>query len=234
MPKRISGFNVIYEDNHLLVVNKASGILVQGDETGDIPLVEMCKSYVKEKYHKPGEVFMGVVHRIDRPVSGIVVLARTSKALERMNALFREKETQKTYWAIVGNKPREDDGTLVHWLLKDEKKNKTTAYSRETEKAQRSELSYRLIGNSRGLFLIEVKPVTGRPHQIRVQLASMNCPIIGDVKYGYPEANDDGSICLHARALGFLHPVKKTYLKVEAPLPNTQYWSAFTEHESGA
>lgn len=220
-------FTVIYEDNHLLVVNKASGVLVQGDETGDIPLVDLCKQYIKEKYKKPGAVFLGVVHRIDRPVSGIVVLARTSKALERMNELFREKETKKIYWAIVKNKPASEESNLVHWLEKDERKNKTTAYTRETINALRSELNYRIITNKAGYYLLEVNPVTGRPHQIRVQLASIKCPIKGDVKYGYPEANNDGSICLHAHKLSFIHPVKKEPLYLEAPLPDTEYWRVF-------
>lgn len=221
-------FAVIYEDNHLLVVNKSSGILVQGDITGDIPLVELCKSYIKEKYNKPGAVFLGVVHRIDRPVSGIVVFARTSKALERMNELFREKETRKTYWAVIKNKPPHDQDVLIHWLLKDEKKNKTTAYLRETPGALRSELSYQVLGYHQGHFLLEVNPVTGRPHQIRVQLATMGCPIKGDVKYGFTEANLDGSICLHARRLAFVHPVKKESVQFEAPLPETEYWKYFS------
>lgn len=220
-------FSVIYEDNHLLVVNKSAGVLVQGDETGDVPLVELCKQYVKEKYHKPGAVFLGLVHRIDRPVSGLVVLARTSKALERMNEQFREKETQKTYWAIVGRKPAIESATLVHWLLKDERKNKTTAYARETNGALRSELSYRIIGENSGQFLLQVNPITGRPHQIRVQLASIACPIVGDVKYGYTEANEDGSICLHSRQLGFIHPVQKTQMLLEASLPESIYWNRF-------
>jgi 23S rRNA pseudouridine1911/1915/1917 synthase len=222
-------FSVVFEDNHLLVVNKSAGVLVQGDETGDVPLVDLCKEYVKEKYAKPGAVFMGLVHRIDRPVSGIVVLARTSKALERMTAQFRERETSKTYWAIVRRKPPQESGTLIHWLLKDEKKNKTTAFRKETVGALRSELSYRLVGNNGGEFLVEVKPITGRPHQIRVQLASMGCPIKGDVKYGDDEANADGSICLHARKLDFLHPVKKEQMSLQADLPQTIYWRQFLQ-----
>lgn len=223
----MENFSVIYEDNHLLVVNKAPGILVQGDETGDTPLVDLCKNYIKEKYKKPGAVFLGVVHRIDRPVSGIVVLARTSKSLERMNALFREKETKKTYLAIVKNKPIANEGNLVHWLEKDERRNKTTAYSRETVGALRSELNYRVIAHNAGYYLLEVNPITGRPHQIRVQLATMKCPIKGDVKYGYPESNSDGSICLHARKLSFIHPVKKEPLYLEAPLPDNEFWTLF-------
>jgi 23S rRNA pseudouridine1911/1915/1917 synthase len=217
-------FTVLFEDNHLLVVNKASGVLVQGDATGDVPLAELCKGYIKEKYNKPGAVFLGVVHRIDRPVSGIVVFARTSKALGRMNALFREKETQKTYWAIVKNKPREESGILIHWLIKDEQKNKTTAYSRETPNALRSELSYQVVGQAEGHWLLNVRPVTGRPHQIRVQLASMGCPIKGDVKYGFPEPNADGSICLHARQLEFVHPVKNEPVVFSAPVPDSGFW----------
>lgn len=221
-------FRVIYEDNHLLIVNKAPGVLVQGDSTGDIPLVEHCRKYIKEKYDKPGAVFLGVVHRIDRPVSGIVVFARTSKSLARMNELFRQKETKKTYWAIVRNRPPQEEGTLIHWLLKDEKKNKTTAWSRETPGALRSELTYRILANEGGYYALEVNPVTGRPHQIRVQLSDMGCPIKGDVKYGFPAPNEDGSICLHAKALAFIHPVKKEFVQFEAPLPDSAYWKVFS------
>jgi len=225
-------FSVLFEDNHLLIVNKATGILVQGDSTGDTPLVEFCKQYIKEKYQKPGAVFLGVVHRLDRPVSGVVVLARTSKSLERMNALFRDKETKKTYWAIVKKKPAKDQDTLIHWLLKDEKKNKTTFFTKETPGALRSELSYQVLGTAQSHWLLRVNPITGRPHQIRVQLASMGCPIRGDVKYGYPEPNEGGkSINLHARSLEFIHPVKKEMMKVEAPLPDDGFWKYFSNLE---
>lgn len=215
---------VLYEDNHLLAINKSAGALVQGDATGDKPLVEIAKDYIKEKYQKPGDVFLGVVHRLDRPVSGVVVFARTSKSLERMNALFRDKQTKKIYWALVAKRPTAPEGTLVHWLVKDEQKNKTTAYKKEHPQGQRSELSYRLIKQVGSFFLLEVKPITGRPHQIRVQLASMGCPIVGDVKYGYPNPNADASICLHARSLSFVHPVKQEPIAVEANLPQQEYW----------
>ena len=219
---------VLYEDNHLLVVNKSAGVLVQGDSTGDEPLVEMAKVYLGKKYKKPGAVFLGVVHRIDRPVSGVVVFARTSKSLERMNALFRNKETKKTYWAIVSNPPEKEEDTLVHWLIKDEKKNKTTAYKRENPKGQRSELKYKVIARSGENFLLEVSPVTGRPHQIRVQLASIGCPILGDLKYGASTPMEDASIALHARQLEFVHPVKKEKLTIQAALPRNPIWAAFT------
>lgn len=219
--------SIIYEDNHLLVVNKPAGTLVQGDATGDTPLVEIGKDYISKKYGKPGAVFLGVVHRLDRPVSGVVVFARTSKSLERMNALFRNKETKKTYWAIVSNSPPRSEDTLVHWLVKDEKKNKTTAYKRDTPEGQRSELSYKVVAHSGERFLLEVNPVTGRPHQIRVQLASMGCPIVGDLKYGASSPTEDASIALHAGQLEFVHPVKKEKLTLRAELPGNPFWKAF-------
>jgi 23S rRNA pseudouridine1911/1915/1917 synthase len=227
-------FEVIYEDNHLLVVNKASGILVQGDITGDVPLVDLCKDYIGRKYGKPGAVFLGVVHRIDRPVSGIVVLARTSKSLERMNALFRENKTKKTYWAITEKRPPSETGNLVHWLIKDEKKNKTTAYPRETLGGLRSELNYQVIGQRQKHWLVSVNPVTGRPHQIRVQLAFMGCPIKGDIKYGSSAPFEDGSIGLHARRLEFQHPVKKVPMVMQAPLPETGSWKIFSGFQESA
>jgi len=219
--------DVRYEDNHLLAINKPCGMLVQGDETGDVPLVEICKSYIKKKFDKPGEVFLGVVHRLDRPVSGVVVFARTSKALARMNELFRSRETEKIYWAISDRKPSSPAGTLVHWLKKDEKKNFTTAYTRETPEALRSELSYSLMQQQHGLYLIEVRPKTGRSHQIRVQLASLGCPILGDRKYGSTYVANENSIALHARQLEFIHPVRKEAISIEAPVPQEEWWKYF-------
>jgi 23S rRNA pseudouridine1911/1915/1917 synthase len=218
---------VLYEDNHLLAINKPIGVLVQGDSTGDVPLVELGKDYIKHKFNKPGAVFLGVVHRLDRPVSGVVVFARTSKALARMNELFREKETRKTYWALVQTKPIQHAGTLIHWLVKDELKNKTTAYSKLHPEGLKSELSYKLIASRGEFHLLEVNPVTGRPHQIRVQLASMGCPIVGDVKYGYKHPLPDASIALHARQLEFIHPVQKNGLTIKAPLPEVTWWNLF-------
>ena len=219
--------NVLYEDNHLLALNKPAGVLVQGDQTGDEPLVEHGKKYIKEKYNEPGEVFLGVVHRLDRPVSGVVVFARTSKALERMNELFRDRKTGKIYWAVVKNKPKEESGTLVHWLVKNEKNNKVTVFAKENIQGQRSELNYRTLKKKSGFYLLEVNPITGRPHQIRVQLASMGCEIVGDVKYGSQQPNVDKSICLHARQLTFAHPVKKETISIEAPLPESEVWNLF-------
>jgi 23S rRNA pseudouridine1911/1915/1917 synthase len=220
-------FSVLYEDNHLLVVNKDPGILSQGDATGDASLVDLCKAYIGKKFNKPGAVFLGLVHRLDRPVSGVVVLARTSKALERMNALFRNKQTRKVYWAIVKNKPPSDEETLKHWLRKDEAKNRTTAFKKETEGTQYAELDYRVINKEAGYWLLEVSPLTGRPHQIRVQLSSMGTPICGDIKYGDSDANEDGSICLHAKELTFEHPVRKEPLTIKAPLPRMGLWKYF-------
>lgn len=222
-----SHIEVLHEDNHLLVINKLAGILVQGDATGDEPLVEEAKKYIKKKYNKPGAVFLGVVHRLDRPVSGVVVFARTSKALTRMNALFKNRKTKKTYWAIVDHKPPANSGRLVHWLVKDEKKNKTTAYSKEHGQGKRSELDYKVIGRQGPYYLTQVNPITGRGHQIRVQLASMGCSIVGDLKYGSAAPNDDGSICLHARMLEFEHPVTKEALRIEAPTPQIGAWNMF-------
>lgn len=220
-------FYVLYEDNHLLIVNKAAGVLVQGDQTKDTPLVELCREYVRNKYNKPGNVFMGLVHRIDRPVSGIVVLAKTSKALERMTKIFHDRKVQKTYWAIVKKRPRQTQGTLINWLKKDGSKNLVTAYKEETKDAQKAELSFKVLGKLNDHFLLEVKPKTGRPHQIRAQLGSINCPIKGDLKYGFEKPNLDKSINLHARKLFFVHPVKKESVEIVAPVPENDFWEQF-------
>jgi 23S rRNA pseudouridine1911/1915/1917 synthase len=218
---------IIFEDNHLLVINKDAGVLVQGDKTGDTPLSDLAKAYVKEKYQKPGEVFMGVIHRIDRPVSGLVLMARTSKALERMNEQFKNREIEKKYLAVVRNRPPANAGNLVHWLIKNPETNVTKAYEKEVPNSMRSELNYKLIGELDGFYLLEVNPITGRPHQIRVQLASMNCPIVGDNKYGYPRGNKDKSICLHAHQVKFMHPVKKEEMQLFAALPQDNFWQKF-------
>ena len=219
--------DVVYEDNHLIIVNKSSSEIVQGDKTGDKPLAEMVKEYIKQKYHKPGNVFLGVVHRLDRPVSGLVVFARTSKALARLNEMFRTKEVHKTYWAIVGNCPPTEEGELVHWLVRNEKQNKSSAYDKEKPGAKKAILDYKLIGRSERYFLLEIDLKTGRHHQIRCQLAKMGCPIKGDLKYGSPRSNPDGSICLHARRVRFVHPVSKQEIDVTAPVPEGNLWHSF-------
>lgn len=220
-------FQIIYEDNHLLVLNKPAGMLVQGDNTGNTPIVEFGKNYIREKYKKPGKVFLGVVHRLDRPVSGVVVLARTSKALERMNKLFRDRKVQKTYWAVVKRKPPKEKDKLTHWVVKDTAKNKVTAYTSPKDGAQKAELSYRILGSLNNHHLLEVVPLTGRPHQIRVQLAGIGCPVRGDIKYGFHKPNPDGSINLHARKIHFIHPVKKEPITCKAALPENEFWEQF-------
>ena len=197
---------VVYEDNHIIVVNKTSSEIVQGDKTGDTPLSEMVKQYLKEKYNKPGNVFIGVTHRLDRPVSGLVVFAKTSKALPRLNEMFRNGEVKKTYWAIVKECPKETEGELVHYLVRNEKQNKSYAYDKEVKNSKKAVLHYKLIGHSQNYYLLEVDLKTGRHHQIRCQLAKMGCPIKGDLKYGFPRSNPDGSICLHARTVQFRSP----------------------------
>jgi 23S rRNA pseudouridine1911/1915/1917 synthase len=222
-------FHVIYEDNHLIIVNKAAGILVHGDSTGDKTLEDFVKEYIKVTYNKPGDVFLGTVHRLDRPVSGIVVFAKTSKALERMNELFRKRDVQKTYWAVTQRKPEKKSGRLTHWLRKDSSINKTEAFDQEVAGSQRADLDYRYLGTINKNHLIEVTPITGRPHQIRVQLASMGTPIKGDVKYGSERGNQDGSIYLHARRLYFVHPVKKEPIVIKGALPENAFWEEFLE-----
>lgn len=223
--------NVIYEDNHIILVNKASSEIVQGDKTGDTPLSETVKQYLKEKYHKPGNVFLGVTHRLDRPVSGLVLFARTSKALSRLNEMFKTKEIKKTYWAIVKNQPPAPAGELVHWLVRNEKQNKSYAYDREVKDSKKASLDYKVIGKSDHYFLLEINLHTGRHHQIRCQLAKMGCPIKGDLKYGAQRSNPNGSICLHARKIEFIHPVSKEKLVFEAPVPDTALWKSFKPYQ---
>lgn len=216
---------VVYEDNHIVVVNKTSSEIVQGDKTGDTPLSEMVKQYLKEKYNKPGNVFIGVTHRLDRPVSGLVVFAKTSKALPRLNEMFRNGEVKKTYWAIVKECPKETEGELVHYLVRNEKQNKSYAYDKEVKNSKKAVLHYKLIGHSQNYYLLEVDLKTGRHHQIRCQLAKMGCPIKGDLKYGSPRSNPDGSICLHARTVQFVHPVSKEMIRLTAPVPEGNLWN---------
>ena len=218
---------VVYEDNHIIIVNKKSGEIVQGDKTGDRPLSDIVKDYIKEKYAKPGAVFLGVVHRLDRPVSGLVVFARTSKALTRLNKMFSEGEVHKTYWAIVPKSPDfESFRTLEHWLVRNEKQNKSYAYDHEKPNAKKAILKYRILNHSDNYSLLEVNLMTGRHHQIRCQLAAMGCPIKGDLKYGAPRSNPDGSISLLSRRVEFVHPVSKETIIVEAPLPDDTLWRA--------
>ena len=233
---------VLYEDNHIIVVNKAAGEIVQGDKTGDRPLSEIVKQWLKVKHDKPGNVYLGVVHRLDRPVSGVVLFAKTSKALPRLNKMFAEHKdaddnddddekrsagfVEKTYWAIVANRPPRDEDTLTHWLTRQEKTNTARAYDREVPGSKRAVLDYRLIGASDRYFLLEVHLHTGRHHQIRCQLARIGCPIKGDLKYGAPRSNPDGSISLHARSLRLDHPVSHKTIEVVAPVPDDNLWHA--------
>lgn len=224
---------VLYEDNHLIIINKKAGEITQGDKTGDLPLPEKVKLFLKEKYNKPGDVFLGVIHRLDRPTSGIVVFAKTSKALSRMNKMFQEKSIQKTYWAIVEQKPSIKQNELIDYLQKNEKQNKSYVVKQGQNKSiKKAILSYQLIRSSDKYHLIEVLPKTGRHHQIRVQLANIGSIIKGDLKYGAKRSNKDGSICLHARRIEFIHPVSKELIDVTAPVPNESLWKHFEENES--
>ncbi len=218
---------VVYEDNHIIVVNKTASEIVQGDKTGDTPLSDIVKQYIKEKYAKPGNVFVGVPHRLDRPVSGLVVLAKTSKALSRLNEMFRNGEVKKTYWAIVKDCPKEHEAELTNYLVRNEKQNKSYAYDKEVKDSKKAILHYNLIGHSQNYFLLEIDLKTGRHHQIRCQLAKMGCPIKGDLKYGAARSNPDGSICLHARRVQFIHPVSKQEIDIVAPVPEGNLWNGF-------
>lgn len=217
---------IIYEDNHLIAINKRPGDIVQGDKTGDLPLSEVVKQYIKEKYNKPGNVYLGVPHRLDRPTSGIVIFAKTSKALPRLNKLFAEKEAKKTYWAIVKNAPEKQQDTLTHWMKRNTKQNKSYANKKEVPESKKAILDYRLIKKLDNYYLLEIDLKTGRHHQIRAQLTSIGCPIKGDLKYGFDRSNKDGSIHLHARSLSFIHPVKKELLELTATTPDDSVWNA--------
>ncbi|GHT25038.1 RNA pseudouridine synthase [Bacteroidia bacterium] len=221
--------NILYEDNHLIVVNKRCGDIVQHDPTGDIPLEQTVKDYLKAKYNKPGEVFLGVVHRVDRPVSGIVVFARTSKALIRLNQMFQDKTIRKTYWAVVKERPPKDSDTLTHYIVRNTRTNRSYAYASERSNAQKAILHYRCIASSDNYHLLEIDLETGRHHQIRCQLAAIGCPIRGDLKYGYPRSNPNGGIHLHALQIRFKHPVKNEKMSLTAPPPEDELWRAFQQ-----
>jgi len=211
----------------LFIINKTSSEIVQGDKTGDIPLSESLKLWLKEKYGKPGNVFIGVAHRLDRPVSGIVVFAKTSKALTRLNNMFRDGEVKKTYWAIVKSCPKEKEATLTHYLIRNEKQNKSIAYESMKPKSKEATLSYKVIAQSNNYYLLEVDLKTGRHHQIRCQLAKIGSPIKGDLKYGFNRSNPDGGISLHARCISFIHPVSKKIINITAPVPENNLWKTF-------
>jgi 23S rRNA pseudouridine1911/1915/1917 synthase len=222
---------ILYEDNHLIAVYKKPSDLSQSDKTGDAALDSEVKKYIAEKYNKPGDVFLGVVHRLDRPVGGVMLFARTSKALERMNEIFRTREVRKTYLAIVNERPPEDEAVLTHYLKKNEKQNKTYVYDNEVNGSKQASLSYKLAGRSDRYFLLEIELYSGRHHQIRAQLAKIGCPVKGDLKYGYPRSNEDGSICLFARRLEFIHPVKKEKISITAHFPRGDVWKLFMNAE---
>jgi len=221
--------NIIYEDNHIIAVNKTNSDLVQGDKTGDISLDKKLKVFLKEKYNKPGNVFLGVVHRLDRPVSGAVIFAKTSKALTRLNKLFKDKEISKTYWAITKNKPTKEQDTLNHYIVRNTKKNKSFAHNKEVPNSKNASLSYKVIASSEKYYLLEIDLHTGRHHQIRCQLEKIGCSIKGDLKYGFPRSNSDGGISLHARKINFIHPIKKTPVLIIANPPKDKLWDLFTQ-----
>lgn len=217
---------IVYEDNHLIAINKRPGDIVQGDKTGDTPLSEVVKAYIKKKYRKPGNVYLGVAHRLDRPTSGLVVFAKTSKALPRLNKLFADKEAKKTYWAVVKKKPKKESAELTHWLKRNTKQNKSYAHHKQVSESKRAVLDYKITKKLDNYFLLEINLQTGRHHQIRAQLNAIGCPIKGDLKYGFDRSNKDGSIHLHARSLSFIHPVKKELLQLLAPPPDDKIWNA--------
>ena len=221
-----SNLQILHEDNHMVVINKRAGDIVQGDKTGDIPLNEIVKRYIKDKYSKPGNVYLGTVHRLDRPTTGAVIFAKTSKALTRLNKMLFDKHITKTYWALVKNKPEKKQDTLIHWLKKNPKNNKSSAYSKEINDSKKAILHYEILKKLDNYYLLEINLETGRHHQIRSQLASIGCPIKGDLKYGFDRSNKDASISLHARKIEFSHPVTKEKLNITAPMPKDVIWDA--------
>jgi 23S rRNA pseudouridine1911/1915/1917 synthase len=221
-----SNLQILHEDNHIIVINKRVGDIVQGDKTGDKPLSEIVKEYIKDKYEKPGEVFLGVVHRLDRPTTGIVVFAKTSKALERLNKMFSERATSKTYWAVVKNKPPKSEDKLIHFLKRNEKNNTSKAHLIEVPDSKKASLDYKIIKELNNYFALEINLHTGRHHQIRAQLQAIGSPIKGDLKYGFDRSNPDGGIHLHARKLSFIHPVSKENIEIIAPTPSDAIWNS--------
>jgi 23S rRNA pseudouridine1911/1915/1917 synthase len=221
-----NNLQILHEDNHIIIINKRVGDIVQGDKTGDKPLSDVVKEYIKEKYSKPGDVFLGVVHRLDRPTTGIVIFARTSKSLTRLNELFKNRETQKTYWAIIKNKPPKNEDNLSHYLKRNEKNNTSKAHNKEVPDSKLAQLDYKIIKQLDNYYALEINLHTGRHHQIRAQLSAIGCPIKGDLKYGFDRSNPDGGIHLHARKLGFMHPVTKEKMTITAPVPDDVIWKA--------
>ena len=229
MKKIISNKNnlqVLFEDNHIIAINKRCGDIIQGDKTGDNPLSEIVKSFLKTKYSKPGNVYLGIPHRLDRPTSGVVMFAKTSKSLSRLNKIFKDGKVQKYYWAVTKNNPEKQEDTLIHWLRKNEKTNKSTYFKKETVKAKKAVLHYRVLKKLERYFIIEIELVTGRHHQIRCQLSAMGCPVRGDLKYGYDRSNNDGGIDLHAKKIIFEHPVNGKKIIIDAPVRDTKIWNA--------
>jgi 23S rRNA pseudouridine1911/1915/1917 synthase len=221
-----NNLQILHEDNHIIIINKRVGDIAQGDKTGDKPLSDVVKEYIKEKYSKPGDVFLGVVHRLDRPTTGIVIFARTSKSLTRLNELFKNRETQKTYWAIIKNKPPKNEDNLSHYLKRNEKNNTSKAHNKEVSDSKLAQLDYKIIKQLDNYYALEINLYTGRHHQIRAQLSAIGCPIKGDLKYGFDRSNPDGGIHLHARKLVFIHPVTKEKMTITAPVPEDKIWKA--------
>ena len=221
-----NNLQVLFEDNHIIAINKRCGDIVQGDKTGDKPLSEIVKSFLKTKYSKPGNVYLGIPHRLDRPTSGVVMFAKTSKSLSRLNKIFKDGKVQKYYWAVTKNKPEKQEDTLIHWLRKNERTNKSTYFKKETVKAKKAVLHYRVLKKLERYFIIEIELVTGRHHQIRCQLSAMGCPVRGDLKYGYDRSNNDGGIDLHAKKIIFEHPVSGKKIIIDAPVRDTKIWNA--------